>query len=50
VPWCALDAAAQASWSVQLWQRLLARPASESGCLCPVARAHGRGGRRQRGL
>ena len=32
------------------WHRLLGRSASESGTLGPVARAHGRGGRRQRGL
>ena len=29
---------------------LLGRSASEFRTLCPVARAHGRGGRRQRGL
>jgi len=32
------------------WHWLLGRSASESGTSCPVARAHGRGGRRQRGL
>ena len=34
----------------ELWHWLLGRSASASGRLCPVARAHGRGGRRQRGL
>src|SRR5215510_11634126 len=33
-----------------LWHRPLGRSASESGTLCPVARAHGRGARRRRRL
>ena len=44
------EAAMTISQAVMLWQRLLGRPASESGTLCHGDGAHGRGDRRRRVL